>query len=175
MSNPDKSISSFSLSIPVGILFLAIIIILFQYKTNIPYFNIVLWFGIPVLAFIIVFVVNIISQFSGCGKINAGNAAIGSLPSVGTTLLGLCISSIATCRIPVASVFTPLLVGDSINITRNTNSLNNSKSKECCNQKISIYSVESRQPIIQGISYGFYTMFAIFYGIVIGNGYAMSC
>ena len=90
-------------------------------------------------------------------------------------LFALCISSFATCRIPVASVFTPLIVGDSMNITRNTNSLKNSKSKECCNSKISIYGVESTFPMIQGVSYGFYSMFAILFGIVIGNGYATIC
>ena len=174
MSNPDRSVSSFSVSLPVGILFLAVLIVLFQFKKNIPLFHLVLWIGIPVLAFIVVFCVNLITQYSNCGSINIGKAALGALPSVGTILIGLCISSNAICRIPVASVFTPL-IGNSIDITRNVNSLKNVKSKECCNQKVSIYTAESNEPIIQGISYGFYSMFAAFFGIAIGNGYDTIC
>jgi hypothetical protein len=183
MSNPDKgggfNVSSFAVSLPIGILFLVILIALFQFKQVIPSFNLVLWLGIPILGFLIVFGVNLTTQYSNCRKMDAGKAALGALPAVGTMLIGLLVSSFAICRTPVASVFTPLVIGESVDITRtkpasNANSLKMSNSKECCS-KISLYGVESKFPIIQGISYGFYIMFSTFFGIVIGNGYATIC
>jgi hypothetical protein len=188
MSNPDKgggfNVSSFAVSLPIGILFLVILVALFQFKQSIPSMRLVLWLGIPIIGFIIVFGVNLTTQYSNCRSIDAGKAALGALPTVGTMLIGLLICSFATCRIPVASVFTPLLIGDSVSVTRTktnnntnsvTNSVRNSIYKECCTQKLSVYTIEQRFPIIQGISYGFYLMFAAFFGIVIGNGYATIC
>jgi hypothetical protein len=183
MANPDRgssSIGSLGISIPVGLLFLVICIGIFQFKANIPAFNIFIWLGLPIIGFILVFVINLVSQFTGCNSIDAGKAALGSIPSVFTILIALVISSVSVCRIPVASVFAPLIVGDTYDITQyktpyNTNSLKNSRSKECCIPKITIESVESNYPIMMGISYGFYLMFAIFFGSVIGNNIATVC
>lgn len=184
MSNPDKgegiSISSFTVAIPVGILFLAVAIALFQFKDILPTFNLFLWIGIPIFTFLVVFGVNLITQYTECRKTDAGKAVLGALPSVGTILIGLLISSFTICRIPVASVFTPLLLGNNVDVTRdktntNINSLKNSNSKECCIPKLSLNTIETRYPIIEGISYGFYLMFAAFFGITIGNGFALIC
>lgn len=184
MSNPDKNsdqgVSSFIISLPVGILFFLISIALFQFKETLPAFKLFIWIGLPAIAFLVVFIVNISTQYTNCGSIESGKAALGALPSIGTTLIGLFISSFAICRIPVASVFTPLIIGNNVDITNNrlnsnSNTLKNSISKECCTKKISIQSVESKYSIIEGISYGFYLMFAIFFGVTIGNGFATIC
>jgi hypothetical protein len=85
---------------------------LFSFKQSIQSFKLILWIGIPILAFFIVFGVNLMTQYNNCRSNDAGKAALGALPSVGTTLLALLISSFSICRIPVASVFTPLLIGE---------------------------------------------------------------
>ncbi len=128
----------------------------------------------------ITFMVNIITQYVNCNKIDAGKAALGALPSLGTVFVGLGISSITYCRIPIASVFTPLLVGKTVDITKNSsavniNSLKNSNSKECCVPKITLESVEDKYPLIAGLSYGFYVMFASLFGMVIGSGFSSIC
>jgi hypothetical protein len=151
---------------------------LYQYKEILPAFALFLWLGVPIVAFLVVFCVNLATQYTGCGTTNSGRAALGAIPSVGTVLLGLVISSFTVCRIPVASVFAPLVVGDDIDVINsksNTNTLKNSNSKGCCTQKLSIHSVESKYPIIQGISYGFYSFFSILFGITVGNGFATIC
>jgi hypothetical protein len=105
---------------------------------------------------------------------------LGSLPSLGTILAGLGIASISYCRIPVASVFAPMIIGQQVDITKNKsntniNSLKNSNSKECCTPKLTLESVESKFPIISGFSYGFYVLFASLFGMIIGSGFSAIC
>lgn len=170
MSNPDRSVNSYIVSFPVGLLVLAIIIVLFQYKPSTQSFTFILWAGIPMLLFIIVFCVNLIMQYSACETTDAWKAMLGAFPSVFAVLFGLMISSFPICRIPVASVFTPLILGDNVDIISNQ-----PKTKCCTESKVSIHKIESKFPIIEGISYGFYLMFATFFGITIGNSYATMC
>lgn len=183
MSNPDikvPSVDSLSVAFPVSILFVLITIFLFQLKDSISYFNLILWVGFPIVTFLIAAVVNIITQYVTCRTTNAGKAFLGALPSFGSILIGLGIASISYCRIPVASVFAPLIIGQSIDITKdkqtvNINSLKNSNSKECCIPKLTLEAIETKYPIITGLSYGFYIMFSILFGIVIGTGLSTIC
>ena len=183
MSNPDKSTSnldSLTISIPISILFLLITVVLFLFKDSIPFFNLILWILFPIVGYIICAGVNILSQYRSCQKIDAGKAFLGGLPSLGTIYLGLAIASISYCRIPVASVIAPLMIGRTVNITNNSssvniNSLKNSNSKECCSPRLTLETIESRYPLIAGISHGFYVMFSIIFGLTIGNGISAIC
>jgi hypothetical protein len=72
------------------------------------------------------------------------------------------------------------MVGKTVDITKNKsnttiNSLKNSNSKECCVPKLTLEMVESRYPIIAGFSYGFYSIFGILFGIVVGNNISSIC
>lgn len=181
MSNPDikvPSVDSLSVAFPVSVLFVLITIFLFQLKDSISYFNLILWVGFPIVTFLIAAVVNIITQYVTCRTTNVGKAFLGALPSFGSILVGLGIASISYCRIPIASVFAPLIIGQSIDITKdkstvNINSLKNSK--ECCIPKLTLEAIETKYPIITGLSYGFYIMFSILFGIVIGTGLSTIC
>jgi hypothetical protein len=183
MSNPDtrSSVSdSLTTALPVSIFFLLITLFLFQIRDSIPGFKLVLWLGFPVVAFLITAVANVITQYVNCKKVDIGKAALGSLPSLGTILVGLGVASISICRIPVASVFAPMLIGQSVDITKNKsntniNSLKNSNSKECCVPKLTLESVESKYPTISGLAYGFYVFFASLFGMVIGSGFSAIC
>ena len=183
MSNPDikvPTVDSLTLALPVSILFLLITIALFQLKDSIPSFNLVIWIGFPIITIIVTGIVNIISQYITCKTTNTGKALLGTIPSIGTVLLGLGIASISYCRIPVTSVFAPLIIGQTIDVTKdrsnvNINALKNGISKECCIPKLTLESIESKYPLIKGISYGFYMMFSILFGMTIGTGISTIC
>ena len=185
MSNPDTNsagpnVDSLMTGFPVAVLFFLITVVLFQFRDVFYSLEFVLWTAIPTLAFIITTAVNITSQYINCKKINVGKAMLGALPSFAATLIGLGISSISYCRIPVTSVFAPLLIGKTVDVTKNKstttiNSLKNSNSKECCVPKLTLESIENQYPLIAGISYGFYIMFSILFGTVIGNSLSSIC
>ena len=183
MSNPDIKIptnDSLTVALPVAILFFLSTLTFFHFKESIQPFKYILWISFPIMAVIIVAATNAITQYITCKSVNIGKALLGSLPSVGTVLLGLGISSISYCRIPVASVFAPLMIGQTVDVTKDKthttiNSLKNSNSKECCVPKLSLESVESKYPLIEGISYGFYMIFSVLFGVVIGTGISTIC
>jgi len=183
MSDPDTNSSNtdiLTISFPVALFFLLVIVLLFQLKDSIPMFNLILWGVIPITVLFVVSGVNMIMQYTSCRKINAGKAILGSLASGATVLIGLGISSIAYCRIPIASVVVPLVIKKVVDITKNKsnttiNSLKNTNSKECCVPKITLEAIESTYPFITGISYGFYTMFSILFGMIVGNGISTIC
>ena len=167
MSNPDTNsaspnVDSLMTGFPVAILFFLITAALFQFRDSFTSFNLVIWLTIPLLALVITSAVNVTSQY------------------VAAVILGLGISSISFCRIPVTSVFAPLLIGKTVDVTKNKstttiNSLKNSNSKECCVPKLTLESIENQYPLIAGISYGFYIMFSILFGTVIGNSLSSIC
>jgi hypothetical protein len=183
MANPDSAsfnVDSLAAAFPTAIIFLVVILFLFQLRNLIPWFKWIIWLGIPLITVIIGGCVNLASQYIVCKTTDAGKALLGSLPLLASVIVALLVSSISYCRIPVASVFSPLVVGKSIDVTTNTsttnvNSLKNSKSKECCTPKLSLESIESRYPIIAGLAYGFYVMFGVLFGMVIGNSIATVC
>jgi hypothetical protein len=183
MVNPDTQSSvtdSLVTALPVSIFFLLITLFLFQIKDSVPSFNLVLWIGFPIAALLITSVVNIITQYISCKKVDVGKAILGALPSLGTIFVGLGIASISYCRIPVASVFAPMIIGQAVDITKNKsttniNSLKNSNSKECCIPKLTLENVESKYPIVSGFAYGFYVLFASLFGMIIGNGFSQIC
>lgn len=188
MSNPDNSklnIDSFVISTPVAIFFLSITIILFIFQGSIKQFHLFLWVGLPLFTYIVCSCVNMIVQYMSCKKVDAGRAFLGGLPSFGTVLLALGIASISYCRIPIASVFAPLIIGKDVDVTKknssanasavNINSLKNSNLKECCTPKMTLDTVETRYPIVAGIAYGFYVMFGTLFGLTLGNGIASIC
>jgi hypothetical protein len=183
MSNPDTQSSvtdSLVTALPVSVFFLLITLFLFQIKDSIPSFNLVLWIAFPIVAFFITALANIITQYINCKKVDVGKAMLGALPSLGTIFVGLGVASISYCRIPVASVFAPMIIGQDVDITKNksnmnVNSLKNTNSKECCTPKLTLENVESKFPIISGFSYGFYVLFASMFGMIIGNGFSAIC
>jgi hypothetical protein len=183
MANPDATGSSadaLATAFPVAVLFLLILIFMFQMKDSISYFKLILWVGMPILAFGIATAANFISQYVYCKTTNAGKALLGALPAPLSIIIAFGLSYISFCRIPIATVFAPLFIGQNVNITKNSantniNSLKNTNSKECCTPKLTLEGVESKYPIVEGFSYGFYTLFAMLFSMTIGNGIANIC
>jgi hypothetical protein len=152
---------------------------LFQLRDT-QYFNVLLWVGVPLIAFILLFFTNLSSQLISCNQIDAGKALMGGIPVIGTLLLGLAVSSISYCRIPVASVVAPLFLGTSMDVVNakgntNVNSIKNSNSNKCCSPTVSLESIELKHPEIAELNRGFYLMFSILFGFVIGNNISTVC
>lgn len=186
MANPDTAqqtsfnADSLAAAFPTAIIFVVIILFLFQLRDSVPGFKLILWIVLPLITVILGGCINLASQYIVCKTTNVGKAFLGSLPLLAGVLIALLVSSISYCRIPVASVFAPLVTGTNVDITKknstaNVNSLKNSKSKECCIPKVTLESIESRYPIIAGLAYGFYVMFGVLFGMVIGNNVATVC
>jgi hypothetical protein len=183
MANPDSTsfnADSLAAAFPTAIIFVVIVLFLFQLRDSVPGFKLILWIGLPLVSVIIGGCVNLASQNIVCKTIDAGKAFLGSLPLLVGVIIALLVSSISYCRIPVASVFAPLVVGTTVDVTKKNstatiNSLKNSKSKECCVPKVTLEAIESRYPIVAGLAHGFYIMFGVLFGMVIGNSVATIC
>lgn len=181
MSNPDTktpSLDSLYIAIPFAILFLSIIVIYFYRRNSAGIF---FWLIISLSATVITLPTNLISQFTTCGNININNALLGTLPTFGIVLIGLGLSSISYCRIPIVSLFAPLFMRKTVDVVTSTDSsmsVNNIKkqdTKECCIPKLSLMKIEYEHPALKGLSYGFYVFFSMLFGIVIGSGISREC
>jgi hypothetical protein len=181
MSNPDTktpSLDSLYIAVPFAFLF-SVIIIIYFYRRNSA--DILFWLIISLSATVITLPTNIISQYTTCSTIDIGSALLGTLPTFGVVLIGLGLSSISYCRIPIASLFAPLFMRKTVDIVKSTDnsmSVNNIKkrdSKECCIPKLSLMKIENEHPAILGLSYGFYVFFSMLFGIVIGSGVSRAC
>jgi len=170
MSNPGTnngsvSINALSVAIPAGCFMFIITLFLFYAKESIPFFTIILWAGIPVMAFLIAAGMNMASQYMYCKHTDSGKAFMGSIPAMLATFIGLGISSISFCRIPVVSMIAPFY----------TSEPDPKNSSACCKPPPSLESIEAKAPMVSGLAYGFYLFFSMLFGIVIGSGTAVVC
>jgi hypothetical protein len=183
MSNPDNEVHTstlglFGSSIPVALLYWLFLIALFSYKDSMSYFNIYLWLLFPIFAYLMGAVMNIINQYITCKTIHAGKAFLGAVPLLGSVLISMGIGSISYCRIPPTSAFAPLFYSQSMDVLPNDNNKSNIKSKVhkyCCPQKSTLEHIEKTFPMIKGISMGFYVLFGVLFGNVIGSGLSSIC
>ena len=87
--------------------------------------------------------------------------------------------NISYCRIPITSVFAPLLIGQQTDVISN-NSIQPSDIKKavrtyCCPSKMTLSEIENSYPQLKGISMGFYVLFGVLFGNVFGSGLASIC
>jgi hypothetical protein len=178
MSNPDNSVDGLYAAFPSAIFVFIIVISLFQVMSSHASFKWVLWIGIPLFGYLAAVGMNVASQYTACGGITFGKAALGGVPSLLAAWIGLGIASFETCRIPIATVFAPLFVGKTVDVTRNEsnmaiNSVRNSKA--CCTPKLMLEDIEANVPMVKGLGYGFYLLFAMLFGGLVGTGIAVVC
>jgi hypothetical protein len=159
MGNPDETRGVGKAT--MGALFMAVF--LFFTFTSIINNKIALFVGIPLLGFIISFCIHIASQWSACNSLDFTKLAIGSSVTIGTSFVAICIASISSCRIPIASVFGPSFK-------------DTSKVKEsCCTKSDMLEDIEQQNPIVKALSYCFYMIFAMLFGMVYGNSIVTVC
>jgi hypothetical protein len=168
MSNPGTgsvSINALSVAVPAGCVLFIITLFLFYAKDSIPFFNIMLWTGLPIIAFLVASGMNMASQYMYCKHTDSGKAFMGAIPAIVAVLIGLAISSISFCRIPVVSIIAPFYKSES----------DNKNSSACCKPPPSLESIEAKAPMVSGLAYGFYLFFSMLFGIVIGSETAVVC
>jgi hypothetical protein len=200
-TNPDNNTTSsitqsFSISFAFAFVVFWLFVILFINKNSLSTitFNIILWVLLPIISYLLASTVNIINQSIVCGKSDAGMAFLGGLPTLGTVYIGMFISMFSICRIPVVSAVAPMLTKTTIdiisksnknnsnnnsNININSNSGNNSRNtnsiNKCCPKRVTLETIEKEIPSLQGIAYGFYVLFSMMFGNVIGTGLSINC
>lgn len=181
MANPDTppsaaSVQSISIAFPTALIFCVIVLALFQFQESIPSFRVVLWIGLLVFSFVLSAVIFIGAQFIRCEKVQAGKAFSGAVYALITMAISMGISTLSWFRVPVASVFAPMFVKDEVDVTLSANTTQTPAGAKCCGASSkSLEALEQTYPLLEGISYGFYTFFGMMFGIVIGNGTATTC
>ena len=165
----DPGISNTSIVPPILIAFIVTLYLILLFKRVLFFknvvektalYNILLYVLLPIIVYLCTFGLKAI-------KCDVANAALGSLPVIGTVYIALLISYFPTCRIPIVSA---LVSGDVVANAPNIRMPNTDST--CCNKKISVTYVESKNMLIKAVAYGFYLSFAVFFGIVIGDGYS---
>jgi hypothetical protein len=113
MSNPDTTETGANIGgiATLGGFVVILVIILFNYHHS-PSFYFLLYGGLPIIIYVLMFVVLYISK----KNVDVKNAFLSAVPTIGTTYLALFISYISFFRIPVASVFAPIFIGSTANI-----------------------------------------------------------
>ena len=125
MPNPDTSISSIYAGIGCGIVIIMIYMCIFIFNTSSISTTTLTLIIIPVVAFILSAITNFTSQALKCNDIDSTKALLGSLPAIGTTLIGMLIAYFDKCRIPIVSIIAPYYqtnFTDTNAITKNKNS-----------------------------------------------------
>jgi hypothetical protein len=175
MANPDSSDGSFGYGVSCGVIIIILVIAFFNFFSQSSYFPVILYLVIPLLIYIITSTINIIGQQSTCNSIDIGKALLYGLPSIGLTFLGLLISAISWCRIPVVSVFASLFVDKSNMPIRNSSKNSGVNSRMCCGQQLTLEIAEEVAPTLKGMAYSFYLFFTTLFGIIIGMGFSVVC
>jgi hypothetical protein len=182
MSNPDTTGANIGGIVTLAGFIAMIVILIFSIcDKDLIFFDFLLYGGLPMLIYVLMFIVLYISK----PNTDVKNAVLSAVPTVVTTYLALFISYISYFRIPIASVFAPLFLGSVTDIVPHAPSYipsviypqvlrgGHKKKKQaggaCCNPIYSLHNVEEQFPMIEGISYGFYLFFAICFGGVFGS------
>jgi hypothetical protein len=168
--NPDTS-SGFNGGLIGGLVVSGIVFVLFiQYATDTG-FKFILWAITLLSVFFISIAILAYYQFMTCNTILISPLLYGTIVPVATSIFGLSVSSFITCRRPIASAFAPLILSDD-DIAK----VSPQKSASgCCTPSLDLVKIEKLEPLIMGISYSFYMIFAMLFGIIGGRGYAIVC
>jgi len=167
--NPDTS-SGFNGGLLGGLIVSGIVLLLFNiYGKSKDFVNI--WIYTLVAIVIVSAGILMYYQYMACNTIHIGPLLYSLFVPFGTGIAGLGISSRITCRRPIASVFAPLLLtNDEIAMVTPQKS-----TAGCCTPSLDLVKIEEIEPLIMGISYCFYMIFAMLFGIIGGRGYAVEC
>jgi len=159
MPNPDETRGIGSASLAA----FAMVTILFFTFESLGNNNIALFIGIPFIAFLIAFLFHVFKRWTTCSEIDLLKVAKGAFVTFGTSFVSVCIASVPSCRIPIASLFGSLVK-------------NNSTTKDsCCSKPVTLEDIESQRPIVKMVAYCFYLTFGMLYGMTYGNTIATEC
>jgi len=121
----------------------------------------------------IVFVYNFIMGRLVCSK-ETGTFYKETSISVIFPIVAILIASIDKCRIPIASILQSIYTDTNPPETITGGRRNKLKGGNCCEKQIALSDIESQNPAIKGIAYGFYIFFGMIYAITYANS-VLSC
>lgn len=87
-------------------------------------------------------------------------------------IVAILIASIDKCRIPIASILQSIYTDTPETITGGRR--NKLKGGDCCEKQIALADIESQNPGVKGVAYGFYLFFGMLYAITYSNS-VLSC
>lgn len=184
-SDQPAGIQTIAIAFPVALLVLLVVIALYQFKDSFENFEIVFWAVILIVPYMVAVGAHFLTQYLNCRKIDSGSAFKGGLATVSTILVGMGVSSFSWLRIPVASVFAPLLLPDRrTEVTVLPSAVTSGGGRKrtvggadgaCCAPTRRLEDAEAEYPLLFGISRGFYLFFATMFGIVIGTNVSATC
>jgi len=181
--NQNDAVSSLAIAFPVALVVLLIVVMLYNFKESINYFDIVFWAVILIAPYMIAVGVHFMTQQINCRKLDSGAAFKGGIATIVAMVVGMGISSLSWFRIPVASVFAPLILPDpTTEVTVISNPVKNTGATQrggasgaCCPPTRRLIDVETEYPMLVGLSRAFYLFFASMFGIVIGTNLSATC
>ena len=182
-TNQNDAVSSLTVAFPVALIVLLMVVMLYNFKESIDYFDIVFWAVILIVPYMIAVGVHFMTQQINCRKLDSGAAFKGGVATIVAMVAGMGISSLSWFRIPVVSVFAPLILPDPTtevtvlpSLTKNTGATQRGGAgSACCSPTRRLTDVETEYPILVGLSRAFYLFFASMFGIVIGTNLSATC
>lgn len=184
--NQNDAVSSLTVAFPVALIVLLIVVMMYNFKESINYFDIVFWAVILIVPYMIAVGVHFMTQQINCRKLDSGAAFKGGVATPVAMVVGMGISSLSWFRIPVVSVFAPLILPDPTtevtvlpSLTKNTGATQRGGAggtgEACCSPTRRLADVETEYPMLVGLSRAFYLFFASMFGIVIGTNLSATC
>ncbi len=185
---PPEGVQTIAIAFPVALLILLLVVALYQFKDSIDQFEIIFWIVILIVPYMVAVGAHFLTQYLNCHKTDSGAAFKGGVATIVTTLIGMGVSSLSWFRIPVASVFAPLLLPGrttEVTVLPSTEAVaktGGSRKRSvggaegaCCTPTRRLEDAEAEYPLLFGISRGFYLFFATMFGIVIGTNVSATC
>lgn len=160
------SVDTISYAVPTAICVFFAAFMLFQMEYLWTSFRLVLYLALPVMVYLLTSVVTLLIQYSGCGSVRVGDVFLYSTPSAVFTWIALFVSSFSWCRLPMASVVAPLFAPPAAP---------GGEKEKCCEQSLSLETIELQSPMVKGFAYGFYLFFSTVFGVLVSSGFASAC
>jgi len=180
MPSPDTS--PLGSSFIGAIILFVIVLAIFQLFSSSSYMNYVIYLVIPIIVYLVAALQNIVFQYTSCGSIDAGKAFLGAVPSIGLTYFSLLLAWMPMMRVIVSSVTAPMIISNLDDLsTRPTygggrmRNARRSGGNMGGGVRAVLEDVEKENPMIKGLSYGFYLFFGMLYSGVIGAGLSANC
>lgn len=163
-------------ALPAAAIVILYTMLIFIYQPSL--FNAFLYLGVPLVAMGASILSHLITQFMSCHAVDITQATIGATQTLPTVLIALLVSAAPACRSPIASVAAPIFLKETL---KNEEVIKQKKSS-CCHSTITLETIEGLHQgkpdegnKMKGISYSFYLLFAMLFGVMRGMGLAAIC
>ena len=158
-STTQRSNSTFvySSTVSLAVIVVMTVIFLFTHKESLNNFTTLFWIVMPIVIYIVGVGLNLMGQYSSCGSVNIGKGFLSALTTLASTYAFMGISRVAVLRVPIGSIFSSYFA--------TKQELNND----------TFENIESKYPILEGISVAYYMFWGTMFGQIISSGLSAGC